>query len=74
MCVKVLEASGHPNEYNTATFKNYDDVLSPDGPFNTFMNDPEIQTMLHTRGGGANKHEKQSLPGEFFWSVKLADT
>lgn len=55
----VLEAAGKPNEYNTATFKSYDDVLLPTGPFHTFMNDPRIQEMLHVRGGS---HENP-LPG-----------
>lgn len=49
----MLDAAGRPNEYNTATYKTYSDVLAADGPFHTFMNDPHIQTLLHTRGTGA---------------------
>jgi hypothetical protein len=55
----VLEAAGKPNEYNTATFRSYDDVLLPTGPFHTFMNDPRIQELLHVRGGSIAK----PLPG-----------
>lgn len=57
--IQVLEAAGKPNEYNTATFKSYDDILLPDGPFHTFMNDVEVQRMLHSRGGNF----ENPLPG-----------
>lgn len=55
----VLDAAGKPNEYNTATFRSYDDVLLPNGPFHTFMNDVNIQRMLHVRGG----NKENPLPG-----------
>ena len=45
-----MDASGRPNEYNTATFISYDQLFSPTGPFSRFFNDPEIQTILHVRG------------------------
>ena len=45
-----MDASGRPNEYNTATFISYDALFSPTGPFSRFFNDPEIQTILHVRG------------------------
>jgi hypothetical protein len=56
---KVLEAAGKPNEYNTATFNQYDNILKEDNPFNTFFQDPEIQTLLHVRG--------TNLPGINFY-------
>lgn len=50
MMEQVLEAAGNPNEYNTATFINYDRITSPGGPFDTFFQDPEVQQALHVRG------------------------
>lgn len=46
----VLAAAGQPNEYNTATFIGYDQIIKPAGPFNSFFQDPEIQSALHMRG------------------------
>ena len=51
----VMRAAGNPNEYNTATFINYDNIIKPEGPFNRFFNDPAIQEILHVRG--------RNLPG-----------
>ena len=42
--------AGKPNEYNTNTFIQYDPMISPNGPFMRFMNDPEVQEMIHVRG------------------------
>ena len=39
----VLDAAGRPNEYDTSTFKPYDDIIKPDGPFPRFFNDISIQ-------------------------------
>ena len=47
---KVLEAAGRPNEYNTATFIQYDHLYKKGSPFDTFFQDPEVQTALHVRG------------------------
>lgn len=47
---KVLDAAGHPNEYNTATFLQYDTIIQPDHAFGQFLNDPVIQRLLHVRG------------------------
>jgi hypothetical protein len=52
----VLEAAGKPNEYNTATFIQYDNIIKPTGPFSRFFNDPHIQESLHVRGN--------NLPGK----------
>jgi hypothetical protein len=50
MMGKVLEAAGQPNEYDTSTFVNYDRITKPGGSFDTFFQDPEIQSILHVRG------------------------
>jgi len=50
MMSKVLEAAGKPNEYNTATFINYDHLYKPGSAFDSFFQDPEVQTALHVRG------------------------
>ena len=42
--------AGKPNEYNTNTFIQYDDMVEPSSAFMTFMNDPLIQEILHVRG------------------------
>ena len=47
---KVLDAAGRPNEYNTATFVSYDRLYKKGSPFDTFFQDPEVQTALHVRG------------------------
>mmetsp|Transcript_29725 Transcript_29725/g.28436 ORF Transcript_29725/g.28436 Transcript_29725/m.28436 type:complete len:866 (-) Transcript_29725:73-2670(-) len=46
----VLDMAGRPNEYNTNTFKQYDNLTDPDRPFLRFMNDPVIQEKIHVRG------------------------
>ena len=46
----VLEAAGRPNEYNTNTFKSYDFISDPGNLFHRFLNDPDVQTMIHVRG------------------------
>eukprot|EP00981_Chlorochromonas_danica_P012652 scaffold5245_cov183-Ochromonas_danica.AAC.3 len=50
MMTDVLKAAGQPNEYNTATFVNYDRITKAGGPFDAFFQDPEIQEALHVRG------------------------
>jgi cathepsin A (carboxypeptidase C) len=50
MMSHVLYAAGQPNEYNTATFTGYDNLLSADGVFHTFFNDPDVQRALHVVG------------------------
>jgi hypothetical protein len=61
----VMEAAGKPNEYNTATFIPYDNIIKPAGPFNRFFNDPEIQEILHVRG--------TNLPGLNFSPERISD-
>lgn len=46
----VLAAAGQPNQYNTATFNPYTNIIGNTSVFNTFMNDPEIQEAIHVRG------------------------
>jgi hypothetical protein len=43
----VLEAAGKPNMYNTDTFIPYDAII---GRLFKFLNNPEVQTILHARG------------------------
>jgi hypothetical protein len=50
LMAKVLDAAGRPNEYNTATFIQYDHLYKKGSPFDTFFQDPEVQTALHVRG------------------------
>jgi len=50
MMAKVLRAAGRPNEYDTSTFLAYDRIMKADGAFNSFFQDPDIQTILHVRG------------------------
>lgn len=50
MMAKVLDAAGRPNEYNTATFVPYDRLYKKGSPFDSFFQDPEVQTALHVRG------------------------
>ena len=60
---QVLEAAGHPNEFNTGTYNEYDGVFH--GIYNQFFNDPEMQELIHVRGkegeGGAG-----AVPGVQF--------
>ena len=53
--------AGKPNEYNTNTFIQYDDMVEPTSAFMTFMNDPVIQEIIHVRGN--------NLPGLNFRCV-----
>jgi len=46
----VLDAAGKPNEYNTATFVGYDNIIKPGGPFFRFFNNEKVQEALHVRG------------------------
>ena len=50
MMSMVLDAAGHPNEFNTGTYNQYDDVFN--GIYNEFFNDPEMQELIHVRGEG----------------------
>jgi len=65
MMTRVMEAAGNPNEYNTATFVSYAAILSPEGVFRTFYNDPEVQEALHVRG--------YNVPGLNFAPEKPSD-
>lgn len=48
MMTQVLEAAGHPNEFNTGTYNQYDDIFG--GVYNVFFNDPAMQELIHVRG------------------------
>jgi hypothetical protein len=66
MMGKVMSAAGRPNEYNTATFVQYGDTLiKPNNRFNSFFQDPEIQTILHVRG--------RNIPGVNFVVEKTTE-
>lgn len=56
MMSQVLDAAGHPNEFNTGTYNQYDAVFN--GIYNQFFNDPEMQELIHVRG--------DSIPGVKF--------
>ncbi len=58
----VLDAAGKPNEYNTATFVSYDNIIKPGGPFFRFFNNEKVQELLHVRG--------YNLPGVNFQPEK----
>lgn len=58
----VLDAAGKPNEYNTATFIGYDNIIKPGGPFFRFFNNEKVQELLHVRGS--------NLPGINFQPEK----
>ena len=49
---RVLEASGSPNMYNTKTYLPYDSKIST---LSLFLNNPQVQEILHVRG--------QNIPG-----------
>lgn len=36
MMTKVLEAAGQPNEYNTATFRGYDEIIKAVSLFTSY--------------------------------------
>lgn len=48
MMSQVLDAAGHPNEFNTGTYNQYDSIFQ--GIYNVFFNDPEMQELIHVRG------------------------
>eukprot|EP01032_Pedospumella_encystans_P012048 gene12048-13965_t len=50
MMTKVLNAAGLPNEYNTATFIQYNSIIGVGSAFMTFFDDPSIQELIHVRG------------------------
>jgi carboxypeptidase C (cathepsin A) len=48
MMSQVLVASGNPNQFNTGTYNQYDDIFQ--GIYNQFFNDPEWQENINVRG------------------------
>lgn len=61
----VMDASGNPNEFNTATFISYDStIFDPSEVYHVFLNDPSVQEMIHVRGRNLPGHNLKQYEKE----------